>query len=388
MMMGAPLSAPTARSFPASAGESEEASARTVLVIPFAAERSSGRDDRHHVRLARGHIHLREEVPREQQPIASEAVGMKGTAISSTFEGRCVKTIVLISPMRFASGTAISAERPESRFVAKKTWPSSSSERPNRSTNQYARILCTTKPPAKASIEKSALSFDTTGREVCSPLQCFARPGFSFGSRRLDGIAEEGAHDHQPHADGRIDAEQHGEALRSRCGASALEEAHDPAARERPQRRGAEAGDIVPGEIRHAPLRGDELRQRRLFHRQEWTGLASLGADHPDRRRQREQPEAAAEFEQHARQQDQKAAHDERAPPSPAIRVRREEERDHRVAKQRQREEQADLPESKPRAASMSASTTEVRPKPKSRRMRERKMSVRSFCMRDGANSK
>ena len=33
-------------------------------------------------------------------PIASGSVGISGTSISSTFDGMCVKTIVLISPKR------------------------------------------------------------------------------------------------------------------------------------------------------------------------------------------------------------------------------------------------------------------------------------------------
>ena len=41
---------------------------------------------------------------------ASSSVGMNGTRISSTFDGRCVNTIVRISPNRAASGPAASAE--------------------------------------------------------------------------------------------------------------------------------------------------------------------------------------------------------------------------------------------------------------------------------------
>ena len=48
---------------------------------------------------------------------------MNGTSISSTLEGRCVNTIVLSRPKRFASGTAARAEWPDSSVVPEKIPP-------------------------------------------------------------------------------------------------------------------------------------------------------------------------------------------------------------------------------------------------------------------------
>ena len=45
---------------------------------------------------------------------------MSGTRQRSTFDGMCVKTIVLISPIRFAIRTASSAETPARMFAPKK----------------------------------------------------------------------------------------------------------------------------------------------------------------------------------------------------------------------------------------------------------------------------
>ena len=61
---------------------------------------------------------------------------MKGTSISSTLDGRWVNTIVFRRPNRFASGTAASAERPESSVVPKKIPPSVARSTPNFRWNQ------------------------------------------------------------------------------------------------------------------------------------------------------------------------------------------------------------------------------------------------------------
>ena len=82
-----------------------------------------GRDERHGVGLPRGHVHLRQQVAREQHARALAKVGMKGTASSSTFDGRCVKTMVLSRPKRSATRVATRNERAESRLVPKKSAP-------------------------------------------------------------------------------------------------------------------------------------------------------------------------------------------------------------------------------------------------------------------------
>jgi hypothetical protein len=64
--------------------------------------------------------------------VASGSVGIKGISISSTFDGRCVTTIVLTRPMRLASRDATNAENPAKTFAAKNTAPSVFGSTPNR----------------------------------------------------------------------------------------------------------------------------------------------------------------------------------------------------------------------------------------------------------------
>lgn len=71
---------------------------------------------------------------------------------SRTFEGRCVKTMVLSRPKRRASGTAARNE-------------SAVSGTPKRRWKKSAIRLCTTRPPARASTLKSAVSRHTMPRE-------------------------------------------------------------------------------------------------------------------------------------------------------------------------------------------------------------------------------
>ena len=62
---------------------------------------------------------------------ASGSVGMSGTRISSTFDGRWVKTIVLMSPIRAAIRAADSDETAASRLAPKKIAPSVAGSTPN-----------------------------------------------------------------------------------------------------------------------------------------------------------------------------------------------------------------------------------------------------------------
>ncbi len=64
--------------------------------------------------------------------MASGRFGMSGTRTSSTFDGRCVKTMVFTRPKRFASQPAESAEIPASTLAPKKMTPSVASSAPNR----------------------------------------------------------------------------------------------------------------------------------------------------------------------------------------------------------------------------------------------------------------
>ena len=94
--------------------------------------------------------------------IARDAVGASGTSSRSTFDGRCVNTIVLSRPKRSASQPAARSESPERIPTQKKMTARSEICRPHRRKNQYATIDCTTRPPANASRPKSADSFTTT----------------------------------------------------------------------------------------------------------------------------------------------------------------------------------------------------------------------------------
>ena len=67
---------------------------------------------------------------------ASQAVGISGTSISSTLDGRWVKTMVFNRPMRAAIHPAARNESAESRPAQKKTTPSHSVESPQRTLNQ------------------------------------------------------------------------------------------------------------------------------------------------------------------------------------------------------------------------------------------------------------
>ena len=61
---------------------------------------------------------------------------MSGTRISSTFDGRWVKTIVLMSPIRAAIRAADRLETAASRFAPKKISPSNPGSTPYCRWNQ------------------------------------------------------------------------------------------------------------------------------------------------------------------------------------------------------------------------------------------------------------
>src|SRR5258706_235573 len=83
------------------------------------------------------------------------------TRASKTFDGRWVKTIVLSSPKRRASGTAARNESAERRFAPKNRAERVVSETPKRRWKKSAIRLCTTTPPEAASTLKSAVSRHT-----------------------------------------------------------------------------------------------------------------------------------------------------------------------------------------------------------------------------------
>ena len=71
--------------------------------------------------------------------MASSTVGMRGTSMSKTFEGMCVKTIVLSKPKRLAMRAAERAEMPARMLAAKKMVPTPRGQRPIWCMNQYTR---------------------------------------------------------------------------------------------------------------------------------------------------------------------------------------------------------------------------------------------------------
>ena len=94
---------------------------------------------------------------------------MSGTKHKSTFDGRCVTTMVLMSPMRAAMRAASSAEKPARRFAPKNNPPRAAISMSKRVWNHNASRLCTMKPPAKASRANSDASRVTAPRERWSP---------------------------------------------------------------------------------------------------------------------------------------------------------------------------------------------------------------------------
>src|SRR6267142_7139271 len=106
---------------------------------------------------------------RRRTSTASLRFGISGTRIRRTLEGRCVKTIVRISPMHDASREARRADIPAKTFAQKKIAPSAAGLTPNRRKNQYAAKLCTTNPPANESRANRLESLSTTCRDRVIP---------------------------------------------------------------------------------------------------------------------------------------------------------------------------------------------------------------------------
>ena len=68
--------------------------------------------------------------------VASERLGISGTRMSRMFEGRWVKTMVLIRPKRDAMRDARSDDIPAKIFAQKKMTPSVPGSTPKRKKNQ------------------------------------------------------------------------------------------------------------------------------------------------------------------------------------------------------------------------------------------------------------
>jgi hypothetical protein len=132
-----------AKKMPVNDGDIAAPTEREILVTPDAAERSSG-DTTAIVYDWRVGTSICEMLNRSSNTAtANGSVGMSGTRISNTFDGMCVKTIVLIKPILLASLTASKAEIPANIFAPKKIEPMMPASIPNLIWNQYAIMACT-----------------------------------------------------------------------------------------------------------------------------------------------------------------------------------------------------------------------------------------------------
>ena len=98
----------------------------------------------------------------------------------------CVNTMVLRSPIFFATIGAASCENAESSPDQKKNNPASPRESPKRSNSHSVRSELTTSPPANASTLNNAASLKTTPREGPSGIALRAAAPSARGSRRYN----------------------------------------------------------------------------------------------------------------------------------------------------------------------------------------------------------
>ena len=105
---------------------------RATPVIPAAAERSSGptTPKMYDCRVGTSIWLMLKRANRTRT--ASARLGISGTRMSRTFDGKCVNTMVRTRPNREARRDASSAESPARRFAPKKIAPSVPGSTPNR----------------------------------------------------------------------------------------------------------------------------------------------------------------------------------------------------------------------------------------------------------------
>src|SRR5437762_2610944 len=148
---GHPISFALASIGPASTGAIAAPNVRATPVTPAAADLSSGRTTAivYDCRVGTSICEIANRA--SSTAIADHELGISGTSISRIFDGKCVNTIVLISPNQFDSRAATSPENPAKKFVKKKIDPSCDSDNPNFKWNHSATILSITNPPPNAS---------------------------------------------------------------------------------------------------------------------------------------------------------------------------------------------------------------------------------------------
>ena len=119
------------RKKPLKAGDSDEPTERAMLVIPAAAERSSGLTTAIGKDWRVGTSIWEMEYRSIITAIARLRFGMSGIRQSNILEGICVNTIVLMRPILDARRTASKAEMPARIFAPKKIPPSVPASTPN-----------------------------------------------------------------------------------------------------------------------------------------------------------------------------------------------------------------------------------------------------------------
>src|SRR5713226_8767019 len=117
---------------------------------------------------------------------ASHETGASGTRMSSTCDGKWVKTIVFSRPMRSASQPATSNDSPDSTPTQKKSTASVVASNPQRKKNQYETNDWTTKPPANASRPKRTDSLPTVPAERWIPMNLRSPSTFASSTLSLN----------------------------------------------------------------------------------------------------------------------------------------------------------------------------------------------------------
>ena len=170
------------------------------------------------------------------------------------------------------------------------------------------------------------------------------RPRWSRSSRwglRLDPGTQapgHGGHDQADHGVPR-DHDAIGVHLRH----AACEEAlADQPGRQRAGRRGDVPHEVVPGEGRRSPAIRYDLGERCLLHGQERANLIAGRGDDPDHSGQDEQRQLVRDRKDRAGQEHEPAADHQDAPAAHPIGVRRQPQRDDRVAQEGQRQDDPD----------------------------------------------
>src|SRR5262252_4648958 len=96
---------------------------------------------------------------------ATERLGAKGTSIRKMFDGRCVKTMVRMSPIRRARGTAAMNDTAAHTLVQNRISAVVATDNANAWKSQRASRDCTKKPPPeRVHAEERREAIDDTTR--------------------------------------------------------------------------------------------------------------------------------------------------------------------------------------------------------------------------------